>query len=333
MKIKLPNGKEIEGQAGKKIIDLIGKDKRYLAAKVDGKLVDLTTELTEDVEVVEILDFNSKEGREVYWHTSSHILAQAVKELFPNAKLAIGPAIDEGFYYDFDLDGRTFTPEDLERIEERAKEVIKRDIPLERKEMTREEAIEFFQKLGEIYKVELLQEIEDEKVTVYWQGDFVDLCRGPHLPSTGYVKQFKVLHSSSAYWRGDEHGPVLQRIYGISFPKKSMLDEYIHRIEEAKRRDHRKLGKELDLFSIHNDIGPGLVLWHPKGAMVRHIIEQFWIEEHLKRGYQLVYTPHIGRSDLWKTSGHLDFYRENMYAPMQIDEIEYFIKPMNCPFH
>ncbi len=332
MKIRFPNGKVVEGEIGKKIIDYVGKDRRYLVARIGDKLVDLTSTITEDVDI-EILDFSSSEGKQVYWHTSSHILAQAVKELFPEAKLAIGPAIAEGFYYDFDLSGKTFTPEDLDAIEKRAREIIKRDLPIRREVLKKEDAIELFKARGETYKLELISEIEDETVSVYWQGDFVDLCRGPHLPSTGYVKQFKVLHSSSAYWRGDEHGPVLQRIYGISFPKKSMLDEYLKRIEEAKKRDHRKLGKELELFSINNDIGPGLILWHPNGAMVRHLIERFWIDEHLKRGYQLVYTPHIGRSHLWKTSGHLDFYRENMYAPMKIDEEEYFIKPMNCPFH
>ncbi len=320
-----------EGEVGRFILDFV-KRRDIFVAKIGGKLVDLRTVIEEDTDI-EVLGFDSREGREVYWHTTAHILAQAVKELYPFAKLGYGPPIENGFYYDFDMGEKTFSPEDLERIEQRMKEIIKRDLPITRQILRKEEAIELFRERGEIYKVETLEEMEEDKVSVYWQGDFVDLCRGPHLPSTGYVKQVKLLSSSSAYWKGVESNPVMQRIYGISFPKKEMLDQFLFRLEEAKKRDHRKLGKELDLFSISKAVGPGLVLWHPKGATIRRIIEQFWIEEHIKRGYELVYTPHVGRAELWNISGHLDFYRENMYAPMDIEGEEYFIKPMNCPFH
>ena len=332
---KFPGGKEreINDIAGKKIIDIAGKRKDYLVAVVDGVARDLTYVLKGDEKEIVICDFNHPVGRETYWHTSAHILAQAVKELFPDVKVTIGPAIENGFYYDFDTGGYAFTPEDLEKIEERMRDIIKRDLPIIRKELTKKEAIEFFRNIGETYKVELLEEIEDDIVSLYEQNGFVDLCRGPHLPSTGYVKAVKVLSSSGSYWRGDEHNARLQRIYGISFPKKSMLEDYLKKLEEAKKRDHRKLGKELDLYSIQEEVGPGLILWHPRGATIRMVIEDFWRREHIKRGYQLVYTPHVGRANLWQTSGHLDFYRENMFPVMKVDEQEYFVKPMNCPFH
>lgn len=330
MRIFLPDRKIIEVQPGKRILDYLDS-RDYLVAKLDGRLIDLTTRVVEDKDIY-IYDFNSREGKETYWHTSSHILAQAVKELFPEAKLAIGPPIENGFYYDFDLDGKTFSPEDLEKIEERMVEIIKRDLPLKREEMKREDAIEFFRSRGEKYKVELLEEMEDEWVSVYWQGDFVDLCRGPHLPSTGYVKYIKILSASAAYWRGDETREVLQRVYGISFPRKDMLKDFLFKLEEAKKRDHRKLGRELELYSISENIGPALVLWHPKGARMRQIIEQYLIDVHLKRGYEFVYTPHVGKAKLWETSGHIHHYKE-LFPPMKIGEEIYYIKPMNCPFH
>ena len=259
-------------------------------------------------------------------------MAHAVKRLFPRVKIAIGPSTDEGFYYDFDIE-RPFTPEDLEKIEEEMKKIIEADIPFVRKEMDREEAIRFFRDQGQSYKVELLEEIKDERVSLYQEGDFVDLCRGPHIPSTGLIKAFKLLKVAGAYWRGDEKNKMLQRIYGTAFPDRKELKRYLNFLEEVKRRDHRRLGKELDLFSINEDIGPGLVLWHPNGALIRKTIEDFWRNEHLKAGYQILYTPHIAKLNLWKQSGHWDFYRENMYSPMDIEGIEYEIKPMNCPFH
>jgi threonyl-tRNA synthetase len=273
------------------------------------------------------------EELEVLRHSTAHILAQAVKELYPKAKLAIGPAIEDGFYYDFDYE-RPFTPEDLDAIEKRMAEIVRRNLPIVRKELPRDEAIRLFREKGEDYKLELINELaREEVITVYEQGDFVDLCRGPHLSHTARVKAFKLLSIAGAYWRGDEKNKMLQRIYGTSFPAKDELKAYLDRLEEAKRRDHRKLGKELDLFSIQEEAGGGLVLWHPKGARVRKAIEDFWRGEHYRAGYELVYTPHIARLDIWKQSGHWDFYRENMYSPMEVEGIEYELKPMNCPFH
>ncbi len=274
----------------------------------------------------------STEELEVLRHSSAHILAQAVKELYPAAKLAIGPAIEDGFYYDFDYD-RPFTPEDLEAIENRMAEIVKRNLPIVRKELSRDEAIGLFRERGETYKLELIAGFPDETFSVYEQGDFVDLCRGPHLRYTGKAKAFKLLSIAGAYWRGDEKNKMLQRVYGTSFLTKDELKAHLDKLEEAKKRDHRKLGKELDLFSIQDEAGGGLVLWHPKGARVRKAIEDFWRDEHYKGGYELVFTPHIARLDIWKQSGHWDFYRENMYSPMDVEGIEYELKPMNCPFH
>lgn len=303
-----------------------------VAARVNGSVVDLATPLHEDA-VIEPLRFDSPEGRDVYRHSSTHIMAQAVKELFPTAQLTIGPALEDGFYYDFAYE-RPFTPEDLEKIEERAREILKRNLTITRKELSKQEAIEFFKARGERYKVELIENFpEGEPVSIYAQGDFVDLCRGPHVPSTGHVGALKLLSTAGAYWRGDERNPMLQRIYGTSFPTKEELEAHLARLEEIKRRDHRKVGKDLDLISVQDEIGPGLVLWHPKGAMIRLLIENFWREQHIKDGYELVYSPHVARLDLWKTSGHVDFYRENMFAAMKVEGSDYQLKPMNCPYH
>ncbi len=303
-----------------------------VAAKLNGMVVDLSRKLSEDA-TLEPLRFDSSDGREVYRHTSTHIMAQAVKELFPKAQLTIGPALEDGFYYDFAYD-LPFTPEDLEKIEARAREIIKRDLPIERTEFSKQEAIDFFKARGEAYKVELIEGFPDnELISAYSQGEFVDLCRGPHLPTTGHAGAFKLLSTAGAYWRGDERNPMLQRIYGTSFPTQAELDAHLARLEEIKRRDHRKVGKELDLITIQDEIGPGLVLWHPKGALIRLLIENFWREQHLKNGYDLVYSPHVARLDLWKTSGHVDYYRDNMFTPMKVEASEYQLKPMNCPFH
>ena len=305
--------------------------KAAVAVKVDGIVTDLSAPIPGNASV-EVLTFDQQEGRRVFWHSSSHIMAQAVQELFPDARLAIGPPIDEGWYYDFDVE-KPFSPGDLERIEKQMAQIIAADVPFCRQEKPRREAIADCRAQGADYKVELLEELEDEQVTFYTQGDFTDLCLGPHLPRTGLVKAFKLVSSSAAYWRGDEKRPMLQRIYGVSYPKKAMLDAYLQRLEEAKRRDHRVLGKRLELFTISEDVGAGLVLWLPNGAQVRNEIENFWRQEHLKYGYQLVFSPHVANLDLWKQSGHTDFYAEDMYPPMEIEGRRFQLRPMNCPFH
>ncbi|MFA5604405.1 MAG: threonine--tRNA ligase [Dehalococcoidales bacterium] len=263
-------------------------------------------------------------------HSAAHIMAEAVLSLFPAAKFAIGPAIENGFYYDFELP-RPLTPDDLSVITDKMNNIISKDQPFLHDEITKEEARDIFS--SQPYKLELINDIEDEKVSIYRQGGFIDLCRGPHVDSTGKIKAFKLTSIAGAYWRGDEKNQMLQRIYGLAFNSNAELDEYLKKMEEAAKRDHRKLGKELDLFSVHEESGPGLVCWHPKGSVVRSVIEDFWKAEHIKRGYDILYTPHIAKVDLWKTSGHWEFYRENMFSPMEIDDEEYVIKPMNCLYH
>ena len=276
---------------------------------------------------------DKKYSIDTYRHSASHILAHAVNELFPGVKLGIGPSIQDGFYYDFDRK-KPFTPEDLEKIEKKMQEIIKANFKFEKMEVPRKEAEKILEKIGAIYKLDLLSEISDEKVSFYKDGDFIDLCRGPHISSTGELKAFKLLSIAGAYWRGSEKNPMLQRIYGTAFFTQKELGEYLTLLEEIKKRDHRKLGKELDLFSVHQEeAGPGLIYWHPKGATIRRIIENFWIETHLKNGYELIYSPHIARTDIWKTSGHLNFYSEYMYPPMQLENQSYTLKPMNCPGH
>lgn len=302
--------------------------KEALVALVNGKVRDLNMPIFEDAEVA-LLTFDDEGGKKAYWHTTSHILAQAVLHLFPGAKLAIGPAIDNGFYYDFDVD-MPFTPEDLEKIEAEMRSIINENLPLERFELPREQAIEFMRERQQPYKVELIEGLpEGETISFYRQGDFVDLCAGPHIPSTGKVKAVKLLSVAGAYWRGDEHNKMLQRIYGISFPQKTMLHEYLFKIEEAKKRDHRKLGQELDLFSIQDE-GPGFPFFHPKGMIIRNALEDFWRKEHRKHGYVEIKTPIILNKELWIRSGHWDHYKNNMYFT-KIDEQDYAIKPMNCP--
>ncbi|MCG2725707.1 MAG: threonine--tRNA ligase [Elusimicrobia bacterium] len=265
-------------------------------------------------------------------HSLAHVMAAAVVELFPGAKLGIGPAIDNGFYYDFDID-RSFVPEDLPKIEKKMNHIIAQAQKFEYSKMSKKEALDFFAERGEKFKIELINDLTDEEVGIYKNGKFVDLCKGPHVEHTGKIKFFKLASIAGAYWRGDEKRPMLQRIYGIAFKTKNEIDAYIKQQEEALKRDHRKLGKQLDLYSINDQTGPGLVLWHPNGARIRHEIETYWRDEHLKNGYELLYTPHLGKADLWNTSGHLDFYKDSMYSPMDIDGIDYYAKPMNCPFH
>ncbi|MGB7054594.1 MAG: threonine--tRNA ligase, partial [bacterium] len=318
-----------EIEKGKRISDLI-TDHKYIAARVNGELCDLTAEITEDSEI-ELIDFSSEEGKNIYWHSSSHVMAMAVKTLFPEAKLAIGPAIDQGFYYDFDTK-QPFSPEDLAKIERKMQKIIEQDIPFERTVMKKQPAIELFEKGNEPYKVQLIKELEANEISLYRNEDFVDLCRGPHIPRTGFIGAFKLLSLAGAYWRGDVNEPMLSRIYGTSFPGQDELDDYLEKIEEAKKRDHRKLGTELELFSIFAEAGAGLVYWHPKGATLRRIIEDYWMKEHLAAGYLINITPHIARGGLWHQSGHYDFYRESMYL-LPVENEEYVLKPMNCPGH
>jgi len=278
----------------------------------------------------ESLDKKPGDWLEKMRHSAAHVMAEAVESLFPEAKFGIGPSIEDGFYYDFDLP-RSLTPGDLPVIEDGMRAIIVQNVPFIREEVSKEEARKIFAR--QPYKLELIAEIPDEKVTIYKQGSFTDLCRGPHVASTGEMKAFKLTHIAGAYWRGDEKRPMLQRIYGVAFENEAELADYLARQAEAMRRDHRRLGRELDLFSIHEEIGPGLICWHPKGAVIRGVIEDFWKREHIKRGYEIVYTPHIAKLDLWKTSGHWEFYRDYLYSPMEVEGQQYIIKPMNCLGH
>ncbi len=333
--VKLPDNSTRELAAGSTVFDLAasigaGLAKAALAGRVNGELVDLAAPLT-DGATVEIITEKSPEALEIIRHSASHLMAQAVKELFPAAKVTIGPAVENGFYYDFDMD-QPFTPDDLEKIEARMADLAKSDIKLERSLLSSAEAIAKFEAMGEPYKRELIEGIGAETVSIYTQGGFADLCRGPHVPSTSRIKAFKLLSIAGAYWRGDEKNRMLQRIYGTAFVDRKELDAYLHRLEEAKRRDHRKLGKELDLFSFSDEVGAGFAIWHPKGAMLRTIIEDFERREHTKRGYDIVVGPQILKSELWQRSGHYENYRENMYFT-EVDEQGFGIKPMNCLSH
>jgi len=305
-------------------------DRQVVAVRINGDQVDLSSPLKEDCTIAPIR-LDSPEGLEIMRHSAAHLMAEAVRDLFPGVKVAIGPAIEAGFYYDFDVP-QPFTPEDLARIEARMAELTAQDEPFRRDEMDREQAIGYFKSQGEAYKVELLEEIPSDKVSLYQQGNFIDLCRGPHLPSTGYIKAFKLTATSGAYWRGDERRPMLQRIYGTAFPTQEELAQHLELLEEAKRRDHRRLGRELGLFSIEEEAGPGMVIYHPKGALLRSLIENFERREHLKRGYQIVMGPQMLKADLWKRSGHWDNYRDQMYFT-EVEGQLYGIKPMNCVAH
>ncbi len=338
IKITFPDGavKEFDNgttgyQIAQSISNRLADD--VLAVKFNDTIKDLHRAITEDGSV-KFLTFDDIEGKEVYWHSSSHLMAHAVQDIFPEAKFGVGPAIDAGFYYDIDINTQ-LSEDHLKQIEDKMISLSKSDTRFEREELSQEEAIEFFKVKGDQYKVELLSEMDEtkEKISIYKEGSFTDLCRGPHLPNPGKIKFVKLLNISGSYWRGDEKNKQLQRIYGITFPKKKMLDDYLFMLEEAKKRDHRKLGKALDLFSVHEEAGAGLIYWHPKGARIRLEVEDFWRKAHLENGYELLYSPHMGKSWLWETSGHLGFYKDSMYAGMKVDEQDYYIKPMNCPFH
>lgn len=333
VKITLKDGSNREVLKGTTMLELAKSisgrlAKEAMAGEVNGKVVDLNYKLDKDSQV-NILKFDDEGGEDVFRHTSAHILAQAVKRLYPETTLAIGPAIENGYYYDFDADHK-FSPEDLEKIEKEMDKIVKEDLEIERFELPRDEALKYMEDKGEGYKVELIRDLpEDAVISFYKQGDFVDLCAGPHLPSTKPVKALKLLSIAGAYWRGDEKNKMLQRIYGTSFPKKKLLEEYLHRLEEAKKRDHRKIGKEMDLFAIYEE-GPGFPFFMPKGMIIRNELEAFWRKAHTERGYQEIKTPLILSEALWHTSGHWDHYQNNMYFT-KIDDGDYAVKPMNCP--
>jgi threonyl-tRNA synthetase len=332
--VRLPDGKELPVEPGERARDVAEKIGKRLArdavvAKLNGELIDLDAPLNGGGDF-EVVTRDSVEGLEVLRHSTAHAMAQAIVELYPGSKLTIGPPIENGFYYDIEVNGR-ITDEDLPRIEEKMREVVGRDLPIKREEISKAEAEELYK--NNPYKWEIVCDLEDGDITIYRQGEFFDLCRGPHVPSTGRLGAFKLQNIAGAYWRGDENKPMLTRIYGTAWPTEKELKAHLRSLEEAKARDHRKLGRELNLFSISEEVGPGLILWHPKGAMVRVLIEDFSRKAHLENGYEWVFSPHIGRSGLWETSGHLDFYAENMYSPMDIEGEDYYAKPMNCPFH
>lgn len=337
MIITLKDGSKREVQEGISVIDLAkeiseGLARVATAGRVDGKVVDLRYNLNKDSNV-EILTFDDEDGKKAYWHTTSHIMAQAIKRLYKDVKLAIGPAIDGGFYYDFDTEYR-FSEADFEKIEAEMKKIIKEDLPIERFELPRSEAIKLMKDAGEDYKVELIEDLpEDEVLSFYRQGEFTDLCAGPHLMSTGKVKCVKLLSTSGAYWRGDEKNKMLQRIYAVSFPKASLLEEHLAKLEEAKQRDHRKLGKDLELFMTHKLVGSGLPMYLPNGATVRRLLERYIQDKEIRMGYKHVYTPSLANVELYKTSGHWDHYKEDMFPVMKMDNEELVLRPMNCPHH
>ena len=339
VKLKLKDGSIMEVEKGSSILDVAKKISEGLArvatcGEINGKVEDLRHEINEDCElVIHTFQDDDLEGKKAYWHTTSHIMAQAIKRLYGDVKLTIGPAIENGFYYDFDTE-KHFSEEDFEKIEEEMKKIIKEDLPIERYSLSREEAIKFMKENDEPYKVDLIEELpEGEEISFYKQGEFVDLCAGPHLMSTGKVKVVKLLSASGAYWRGNENNKMLQRVYGISFPKKSQLEDYLNLLQEAKERDHRKIGKELDLFMTHELVGSGLPMYLPDGATIRRILERYIQDKEIELGYKHVYTPSMANVALYKTSGHWDHYKEDMFPVMKMDTEEMVLRPMNCPHH
>ena len=335
--IELKDGSKRQVEKGSSILKIArqiseGLARNATAGRVDGKVEDLRFPINKDCKL-EILTFDDEDGKKAYWHTSSHIMAQAIKRLYKDIQLAIGPSIDAGFYYDFDTEYR-FSEEDFAKIEEEMKKIIKEDLPIERFELPREEAIKLMKDEGENYKVELIEDLpEDEVISFYKQGEFTDLCAGPHLMSTGKVKSVKLLSTSGAYWRGNENNKMLQRIYGVAFPKASLLEEHLQMLEDAKQRDHRKLGKDLELFMTHKLVGSGLPMYLPNGATVRRLLERYIQDKEIKMGYKHVYTPSLANVELYKTSGHWDHYKEDMFPVMKMDNEELVLRPMNCPHH
>ncbi len=338
LKITFPDGsvKEFEqGITGSKIADSLSNSlaKKALAVSVNGEVWDLHRPITADAEI-KIFTWDNEEGKRTYWHSSAHVMAEAIEAIFPGTKFGIGPPIENGYYYDIDMGDHSLTSEDLKKLEDKMAELTKRDVPFARKEVSWEEAVEYFTKKNDPYKLELLEEFKGQQISMYTQGNFTDLCYGPHIPSTGKIKFVKLLSIAGAYWRGSEKNKMLQRIYGITFPTKQELDDHLFRLEEAKRRDHRKLGVELELFLISPKVGSGLPIWLPKGTIIRENLENFLRKEQRKRGYQSVITPHIGNLELYKTSGHYPYYKDSQFAPITMEDGEQFLlKPMNCPHH
>lgn len=334
--VTLPDGRIVSSDKSESWLEFISREigaglaKAAVAVSIDGKMVDVSSDVSSGNMIV--ITLKNPEGLDILRHSTSHVMADAVQKLFPGTKVTIGPSIDNGFYYDFDSPHR-FSVDDFEAIEKKMNEIVKARLPFIRKEVSKDEAIDLFSKMNETYKVEIIEDLKEPVVSLYYHGDFVDLCRGPHIPDTGFIKAFKLMSVAGAYWRGDEKNAMLQRLYATAFTTKESLDAHIKMLEEAKERDHRKIGADLDLFGFSDSIGQGLVLWTPNGGIVRNVVENFWRKQHFRNGYKLVYSPHIGRSHLWETSGHLGFYKESMYSPMDIDGEDYYVKPMNCPFH
>jgi len=335
--IILPDGSHrtyAEGTTGQQIAESISKGlaRDALSVTVNGELWDLFRPISKDAAIT-IHTWGDDEGKHAYWHSAAHLMAEAVESLFPGAKFGVGPAIDDGFYYDLDLGDHSLTQDDLKLIEEKMKLLAGRDVPFEREEISWDDAFEYFRKKGDQYKLELLEGLKEERISLYHHGNFTDLCAGPHIPSTGRIKAIKLLNVAGAYWRGSEKNKMLQRIYGVTFPSAKELEDYLKRLEEAKKRDHRKLGAELELFLLSPKVGGGLPIWLPNGTIVRETLETFLREEQRKRGYLPVVTPHIGNLNLYRTSGHYPYYKDSQFAPIKVEDEEYLLKPMNCPHH
>lgn len=337
IKITFPDGNIREYQEGVTSMEVAksiseGLARKILSAEVNGEVWDLSRPITSDA-TVKLLTWDDPKGKNTFWHSSAHLMAEALEALYPGVKLGIGPAIDHGFYYDIDLGGRVLTVEELPKIESKMKELAKTNSPYIRKEVSKADAIEYFTQKGDEYKLELISDLEDGSITFYSQGNFVDLCRGPHIPETGVIKAVKLLNIAGAYWRGDEKNKMLTRLYGITFPKQSELDEYMVMLEEAKKRDHRKLGKELEIYTTDDEVGQGLILWMPNGAAIIEQLEKLAKRKEEQAGYVRVKTPHIAKEDLYLTSGHLPYYADSMYPPMEMEGVKYYLKAMNCPHH
>ncbi len=335
--VTLPDGSKKEFPYGNTPMDVAlsiseGLARNVLAAKIDDQVLDAQTPLTRDV-TLSLLTWNDNEGKQTYWHSSAHLLAEALEELYPGVKLGIGPSIQFGFYYDVDFGDYKFTDDDFEKLESKMRELSKHNSPFIRKEVSKAEAVQYFQQKGDPYKLDLLKDLEDGTITFYQQGNFTDLCRGPHIPHTGHIKSIKVLSVAGAYWRGDEKNKQLTRIYAITFPKKAELDAHLEMLEEAKRRDHRKLGKELEIYTFDDDVGPGLPLWLPNGGAMIEALESFAKKTEREAGYDRVKSPHIARESMYIKSGHLPYYKDSMFPPMEIDGVNYYLKAMNCPHH